>query len=156
MSLTLAIILLVASAPVTNAAEEYSMWDPQQNIIVRTIAETYSRNTNNEGYIIIPIASICQPVMQGEDNEFYLRRNNYGEYDILGTPFFDYRCDVQNGRNIIVYGHSTPGMGLFGRLELFIKNNNYRNNYIYLYIDGEQRTYAVVSVFIYNQASSPE
>lgn len=47
------------------------------------------------------------PVVQGESNDTYLRKD-YKTYDykVEGTPFIDFTCDLNNDQNIIIYGHS--------------------------------------------------
>lgn len=57
------------------------------------------------GHITFDGTDIDDPVMQGEDNEQYLRRNEQGEDDVWGCYFMDYAC-TQSSQNLIIYGHS--------------------------------------------------
>ena len=75
------------------------------------------------GWISIADTPVDFPVLQGADNEFYLRHGLDGEYDILGVPYVDYECDVERGRHLIVYGHN---MGV-GKTERFSSLQNYKD-----------------------------
>ena len=61
------------------------------------------------GWITIDGTRIDYPVVQAEDNNYYLRRDMDGNYYRLGTVFADYRCAFGAGAfsdNTVVYGHS--------------------------------------------------
>ena len=64
----------------------------------------YDINNDYIGHIVFDSGIINLPVLQTDDNDYYLRRNLYKEYDIKGIPFIDYRCSI-NDQNIIIYGH---------------------------------------------------
>lgn len=71
----------------------------------------YSENQDTVGWIKIDGTSIDFPVVQGEDNEYYERKNFYGEYDRRGSIWLDSRCKVGRGsgslsKNTILYGHN--------------------------------------------------
>ena len=82
-----------------------------------------AQNPDVVGWISIADTPVDFPVLQGADNEFYLRHGLDGEYDILGVPYVDYECDVERGRHLIVYGHN---MGV-GKTERFSSLQNYKD-----------------------------
>ena len=49
-------------------------------------------NKDIVGWIAIPNTHIDYPFMQADDNDYYLRRDLYGNYALAGTIFMDYRC----------------------------------------------------------------
>lgn len=66
------------------------------------------QNFNTVGYIRIEDTNIDYPVVQTDNNEYYISYNFDGEEDPAGAIFMDYRCDIndfQKTRNIILYGH---------------------------------------------------
>jgi len=93
----------------------------------------YSENIDGcVGYIEIPETIIKLPVMQGKDNEYYLKHNIDGNYDRCGSLFLDYRANNESS-NKVIYGHN---MGS-GRTEMFSKlvdfqNKNYAEKHRYL------------------------
>lgn len=82
-----------------------------------------AQNPDVVGWIRIEDTPVDFPVLQGDDNEFYLRHGLDGEYDILGVPYVDYECDVEQGRHLIIYGHN---MGV-GESERFSSLQNYKD-----------------------------
>lgn len=71
-------------------------------------------NPASSAWISVPAKSIDFPVMHGRDNEYYLHHDMHGRWG-YGGVFSDYRCDP-NGRNVIVYGHTLIGGGMFTKL----------------------------------------
>lgn len=64
---------------------------------------------NNEdvlGWIVIPGTSIDYPLLQSNDNEFYLHHDPSKRKNYRGSIFLDYRNDPSlNNSNTIIYGH---------------------------------------------------
>lgn len=85
-------------------------------------APLYATNTDLRGWISIPAFEINLPVVQGTDNDYYLKRNIYKKWTDYGVPFFDYRIadnQFENlPRNTVIYGHNMRSDDLiFGMLE---------------------------------------
>ncbi|MCR5600164.1 MAG: class B sortase [Ruminococcus sp.] len=83
----------------------------------------YCENVNDDivGWITIPDTNIDLPIVQGEDNDFYLHNGVDGQYNYeLGCPFLDYRCSRDlSGLNSIVYAHNMEGRQMFADIPLF-------------------------------------
>lgn len=77
---------------------------------------------NEAGYIRIEDTVIDFPVMQANDNEYYLNHSPDGRRDICGAVFMDFKAD-ENSQNKTIYGHN---MGR-GRTEMFSSLVNYEN-----------------------------
>lgn len=73
-----------------------------------------AENGQVRSWISVPSKDIDYPVMHGSNNEYYLHHDMYGRWG-YGGVFTDYRCDP-NGRNVIVYGHTLIGGGMFTKL----------------------------------------
>ena len=73
------------------------------------------------GWITIPDTHIDYPIVQGEDNDFYLHNGFDGQYNYgLGCPFLDYRCEGDfSGFNSIVYAHNMDGQRMFADIALY-------------------------------------
>lgn len=69
------------------------------------------------GWITIPDTIIEYPVVQGEDNKFYLDHDLYQRKSISGSIFMDYRADGEKlTGNIILYGHHMKNGSMFTAL----------------------------------------
>ena len=89
--------------------------------------DIYEDNHDFIGWLTGEDTPIDNPVMytpdDGMEGQYYLRKNFYGEYDIVGTLFVDSRCklDPEEGvsTDTIIYGHRTINDTMFGPLQRF-------------------------------------
>lgn len=104
--------------------------------------------TNQVAWLTVLGTEIDNAVMQAEDNDYYLRRDETGTDDIWGCYYMDYECGI-NSRNLIVYGHSledNPDAARFSQLKRFLEEDfAQQNKSIRLYYDGAWREYEVIS-----------
>lgn len=85
--------------------------------LVEKLQEAFS-NPDVIGYIYYPEASISYPIVQGSDNEEYLRKNINGDYSPNGSIFLD-SSNSSNFTDVgsVIYGHHMRNGDMFGRLE---------------------------------------
>lgn len=93
----------------------------------RDFTDLLARNPDVVGWIAIDGTPVDFPVVQGKDNDYYLRHDLDREYDLEGLPYADYECDVEKGRHLILYGHN---MGV-GQTARFSSLQNYRHSDYY-------------------------
>lgn len=102
------------------------------------LAEAEEINHNTVGWITIPDTNIDYPVVQSEDNDFYLHNGFDGKYNNeLGCPFLDYRCESDfSGFSSIVYAHNMEGGRMFADIALY-KDKNFMQSHSegYLILD---------------------
>lgn len=103
------------------------------------------------GVLDIPNTQIKYPVVQGKDNEFYLKHNIKKEYDINGSIFMDYENDYLQSDNLILYGHNMLNGTMFSDLGKY-KDKTYmkENRDIFLYLDDKKEYYQVIGSMILN------
>lgn len=79
------------------------------------------------GKLIIEGLEIDFPVVQGEDNSYYLTHNIDGEEDKHGALFADYRNNLAdlNG-NTVIYGHNMLDGTQLGMLNMYKKLSTYQ------------------------------
>lgn len=71
-------------------------------------------------WIYLPSCNIDFPVVQGDDNDYYLNHTTKGEYNARGAIFLDSNANsLFEDDNSIVYGHSVEGGGMFTDLNKF-------------------------------------
>ena len=72
------------------------------------------------GWLYIPDTAINYPIMQGDDNDFYLHHAYDGSSLKSGSIFLDYRCENRFMNPInIVYGHNMRNGSMFAGLLKF-------------------------------------
>lgn len=92
-----------------------------------------------QAWIEIPGTKIDYPILQGEDNSYYLNRDYKGDWDFLGSIFMDYRQDPDFSKNLntFIYGHTVDTRWespKFGELANYYDEkffNEHRTVYIY-------------------------
>ncbi len=93
------------------------------------------------GWIRIPGTELNYPLIQGEDNDYYLRRTWKGTYSIMGSIYMDYRNDAGLGDfNTIIYGHRMRNNTMFGELKNY-KDKAYRDKAPYVYLLDDEGTH---------------
>ena len=118
--------------------------------------EMLAINPDYTGYVSIP-GVLSEAVVQAADNEYYLKKNIYGQTRSCGTVFADYRnvindySDLQSD-NIILYGHNQRDGTMFGNLDYYKWDYKYwlQNPYIYFDNRYEQSTYVIIASFVIN------
>ena len=113
------------------------------------IKELYKINNDIIGWIKIENSNIDYPVMQTKENpNYYLKRNFYKQYSILGTPYMAENCNIEKSDNLIIYGHHINGNKLFGELENY-KSKKYYDTHkiIKFYTMTENAEYEIIAVF---------
>lgn len=107
----------------------------------REVAELREINPDVKGIIEVPGTEISAPVLQGKDNEFYLRRDIHKNYDINGSIFLDYESSFEPMTDhMVIYGHNMKNRTMFSDVALF-KDPEFFNSHRELMIHTEEGTY---------------
>lgn len=68
----------------------------------------YATNQDFRGWLSIPEFNVNLPIVQGKDNDYYLKKDINKKYSGWGTPFMDYHNNINPmDRNLILYGHNS-------------------------------------------------
>ncbi len=102
-------------------------------------------NPDIVGHIYVPDTSISYVVVQGKDNDYYLKHDLSKEYNRSGWIFADYRNRLDGtDKNIIIYGHDS----MFSSLKNVMNENwHKKNKYISLNINDSDYMYEVFSIY---------
>lgn len=84
-------------------------------------------NEDATGWIKIPGTNIDHPVVQCDDNAYYLNHSFEGQRSAHGCVFMDYRCH-SDIRHIVVYGHHMKDGTMFGLLPQFELESYYQTH----------------------------
>ena len=86
-------------------------------------------NPDYVGWLNVIGTEINGPVVQGEDNNEYLRRDIHGEYSVAGTFFLDEKVDlsIEDG-NVMIYGHLMNDETMFGPLKHYKDSEFFQEN----------------------------
>ena len=71
-------------------------------------------------------AGISYPVVQGENNSYYLRHLLDGTYNTAGTVFLDYRCAADlSSRHTVIYGHNMKDGSMLSSMAQYAEQTYY-------------------------------
>ena len=149
--LALIIILVILSLP-NNNHKKPSTIKKKKEITneTNTIDKLKKEYNNNDivGTINIENTDINEIIMQSTDNDYYLKHDNYGNYDKYGSVFLDYRCN-KDSKKLLVFGHNdykeeTP----FSNLENYYEEDYFKNNQ-YINIILESKFFYIFNILVF-------
>ena len=116
-------------------------------------AELEKVNEDTVGWIRISALDISYPVVQGEDNDYYLHRTFEKEENIAGCIFLnaDNRDDFTD-QNTIIYGHNMKNDSMFGKLSDFREEDVFnKSRSFWIFTEDLIYQYRIFSASVVNQ-----
>lgn len=112
----------------------------------------YADNPQTVGYISIPGTNIDTPVVQADNDKYYLTHDFYDKSTSYGAIFATYKADFTPfDRNTLVYGHNMNDGSRFAALHNYKNINFFKENPIILYDSlFEKHEWKIYAVFITN------
>ncbi len=107
-------------------------------------------NKDVVGWIKIPDTEIDYPVVQTEDNDFYLNHNLKRERSSRGSIFMDYRnSNDEKDHNTIIYGHNMKDGCMFAGLSAYKDRSFYADHALIEYDSLKQpMRWQIFSVYV--------
>lgn len=120
---------------------------PELTIDYETLVDT---NSDFVGVLYLPVLDIVYPVAHSHDNNEYLTRTFYGDYNRAGSIFMDRYSSADYGdRNTFILGHNMKDQSMFGKLKLFEQDEKLcdQDPYFYIYNEDVVRKYRIFSYY---------
>lgn len=96
--------------------------------------ELKQKNSDTVAWLKVENTNIEFPIVQANNNRYYLTHNFDKKYNVAGWIFADYKNKLDGtDRNIVVYGHNMRDNSMFGSLKDVTTEewyNNEENKYI--------------------------
>lgn len=107
-------------------------------------------NDDFRGWLYYPVLGVDYPVVQAEDNEYYLRRSFEGDYLRAGCLYMD--CEASENfddRNAFIFGHNMRDGSMFGRFKELTEDTTIcdENPYFYIYTEDYVYTYEIFAYY---------
>lgn len=81
------------------------------------------------GWLYIPALDISYPIMQGEDDDYYLHRTTERTYNFSGSIFMEAENSGDfTDPNTIIYGHNMKNGSMFGTLSHLLTKGKYKED----------------------------
>ena len=100
-------------------------------------------------WITVTDTVIDYPLMQGEDNNYYITHNYEGQEDIAGAIFYDVYDKPFNETLTIIYGHSMKNGTMFNNLHYFQKDHNrFKNSKLLIHTESGMKTFKPLGYYV--------
>lgn len=101
----------------------------EQKPVIDKYKTLYNKNKKLIGWVKIADTNIDYPVMQSDNEEYYLNHNYNQEKDKNGSIFMDTKCDAMTpSTNLIIYGHNMRSGEMFGKLSNYEDEEYYKKH----------------------------
>lgn len=134
---------------VTEADEEgQKTEDPDREPGIQVdVAALKKENPDTIGWIYYPVLNINYPIVQDEDNTYYIRRTFQGEKNAAGSIFLDCNADGElQDMHSIVYGHNMKNGSMFGTLKEIREEGTVEENpYFWIFLEDKVNVYRIFS-----------
>ena len=149
-------VITQSTTPPPETEETTTETEPPPLVVLDSMTELLNENPDVAGWITVDDTKIDNVVLQTDNNEYYLDKDFYGNRNIAGQIYIDYRCvandyDKNQSDNLIIYGHNQADQTMFGTL----KKDNTKNFDFYLDHPTfkfsnlyEEYTYKIVAMFV--------
>lgn len=92
-------------------------------------------NSHIVGWISVDGTKLNNPILQADNNDYYLNHNYKDQQSRAGSVFMDYRNNIVDmDKNTILYGHAMKNNTMFGSLKNYLKQD-YADEHSILYLD---------------------
>lgn len=108
-------------------------------------------NDDVVAWLYVGAVGISYPVVQGEDNEYYLHQTFEDQKNSSGCIFMDWEVNKDlTSWNTFFYGHNMKNGTMFGSLKKMIKDSSlYENDpYIYVFVEEGIYRYKIFSYYL--------
>ena len=114
-------------------------------------------NEDYVGWLTVYGTDVNGPVVQGKDNNEYLRTDIYKEHSEPGTLFVDESVDMDVDGNVIIYGHMMKDGSMFGTLKQYKKKSFFKENRIVRWEDKNgEHYYSIFAAMVINGTPGDE
>lgn len=159
VAITCLLIILIINLIPNKYDSEYLDLDIEQNDnvnnpidyegIINDLKEEYN-NDDVVGLLEINNTDYVVPIMQGEDNDYYLNHTPDGKKNFMGSIYLDYRVNIDSDRKLLIYGHNSSNIDMpFKILEEFYDKDYYDNHkYVEITTSTTKKRYEIFSVHV--------
>ena len=136
--------------PPENKEDDY--WDYiKMDMMSVDFNELKKKNSDTVGFIKVNGTNVNYPIVQTNDNSYYLKHAFDKSKNSAGWVFADYRNNMVNfDKNTVIYGHSRSNQTVFGSLKKVLNKSwygNKDNHIIKLSTPYENTLWQIVSIY---------
>lgn len=147
---------IIKEDPTDNLINEISVrTKEEEKLDYKNISLDKLKKINNDtiGFLTVNGTNINYPIVQTNNNDYYLNYSFDKTKNKAGWIFLDYRNNINNlNKNTIIYGHARKDGTLFGSLKNTLTDNFFKNNnhLINIKTQSKEMTFQIFSVYIFD------
>ena len=123
--------------------------DNKPNSVLSKYNKLIADNEDYRYWLKMDNTKIDYPVVQSNDNSYYLDRDFNKNHLAAGSIFMDFRNNFDSDKSVVIYGHNMRNGTMFGELDNFKKESFFKeNNKFKIEYKDKTYTYEVFSVYI--------
>lgn len=106
-------------------------------------------NSDVVGWITIPDTAVNYPILQAEDNQFYLNKTWKKKASTVGSIFMECknRADLSQF-NTLIYGHNMKDGSMFSLLRNYLEQGYWEEHpYVYVAVENDVRRYDIYAAY---------
>lgn len=132
-----------------DTAENTDVLTLEEREILAGIAGLREENPDVIGWIKFDNLELSYPIMQGEDDEYYLKHTFSGEANAAGSIFMEAANSPDfNDSHTIIYGHNMKNKSMFGALKTYKTEDFYPGNeYFTVYTPDKVYRYEIFAFY---------
>lgn len=119
-----------------------------------------AKNEDITGWINVVGTNICQAVCQGDNDTYYINRNQFGKKSRYGALFLSCTDSFEregNDKNIVIFGNDKKDGSMFGSLKKYRNLNFYKQHpCIEIYYGDAKEYYVIFSVMLVSSHQDDE
>ena len=108
-------------------------------------------NPDTVGWLRVNGIGFDLPIVQSQDNNYYLKHSFDKTYNVCGWAFTDYRNKLDGtDRNIVIFGHNRKDGSMFSNMTKILNPewyDNEQNKYVSFITESDETKYEVFSIY---------
>lgn len=144
---------IMTANDISNVSEKVIVEDEKSADIEIDWESLEEINSDVVGWLEIPNTNINTPIVQSDDNTYYLKKDINKDYAYCGNSFLDFRNESDMSDTVsIIYGHNMINGTAFGKLTSYYGESESaaKSNVINFYTKERKYTYLVCGAFYTN------
>lgn len=118
---------------------EKELKDARQVVEESTLTTLQKQNSTIIGWLSLADSRLDNPVLQTDNNDFYLTHNYLNEKSRGGSIFVDFRNEPMTDRHTIFYGHVLRNGTMFGELSKFANQPYADTHPVFIYESATEK-----------------
>lgn len=132
-------------------------YDYTMHIDMEKVKQHHDVNPDVVGWIYVNDTPIDYPIVQKDDNAYYIERDWEGNYSSAGSIFEDFRGEIGVTENTLLYGHNMGNGSMFHSVKSF-KDEAWGREHIYFEVAtlDKRYLYRIVACSVLNGEDGAE